>query len=172
MTGLERNSDIVIMAAYAPLLVRVDPGGMQWETDLIGYDAMRSYGSPAYYAQVMFARHLGNETPASKLDGAGIDPANPKFFYSVTRDSAKKRIYLKLVNASSAPQPLDLDIAGAKLAETATLVTLKANSTQETNSIDHPTQIAPVESPLHGVANHLRLTVPGYAIQVIQLDEK
>ena len=55
MTGMERNSDIVIMAAYAPLLVRVDPGGMQWETDLIGYNAMKSYGSPAYYAQVLFA---------------------------------------------------------------------------------------------------------------------
>jgi alpha-N-arabinofuranosidase len=25
---------------------------MQWETDLIGYDAMHSYGSPSYYAQV------------------------------------------------------------------------------------------------------------------------
>ena len=42
------------MAAYAPLFVHVDPGGMQWETDLIGYNAMKSYGSPAYYAQVMF----------------------------------------------------------------------------------------------------------------------
>ena len=48
MTGMERNSDIVVMAAYAPLLVRVDPGGMQWETDLIGYNAMSSYGSPSY----------------------------------------------------------------------------------------------------------------------------
>ena len=27
MTGLERNSDIVIMASYAPLLVNVNPGG-------------------------------------------------------------------------------------------------------------------------------------------------
>ena len=55
MTGLERNSDLIVMASYAPLFVNVDPGGMQWETDLIGYDAMKSYGSPSYYAQVMFA---------------------------------------------------------------------------------------------------------------------
>jgi alpha-N-arabinofuranosidase len=120
----------------------------------------------------MFAKFLGDQMLASKLEGAGLYAANPKFFYSITRDSAKKRLYLKLVNASSAPQPLDLDIAGAKLAETGTLVTLKANSTQETNSIDHPTQIVPFESPLHSVANHLHLTVPGYAIQVVQLDEK
>src|SRR5271170_4890153 len=61
MTGLERNSDIVIMASYAPLLVNVNPGGMQWETDLIGYDAMKSYGSPSYYAQVMFSKYLGDQ---------------------------------------------------------------------------------------------------------------
>jgi alpha-L-arabinofuranosidase len=172
MTGMERNSDIVIMAAYAPLLVRVDPGGMQWETDLIGYDAMHSYGSPSYYAQVLFSKYLGDHTLASKLEGAGIDPANPKFFYSITRDAAKKRVYLKLVNASSEAQPIEIEIAGAKLAETATLVSLSAHSTQATNSIDHPTEIVPVESTLRGVSNHLHHTLPAYAIQVIQLDEQ
>jgi alpha-N-arabinofuranosidase len=50
MTGLERNSDIIVVASYAPLLVSVSPGAMQWDTDLIGYDALRSYGSPGYYA--------------------------------------------------------------------------------------------------------------------------
>jgi alpha-N-arabinofuranosidase len=172
MTGLERNSDIVIMASYAPLLVNVSPGGMQWESDLIGYDAMRSYGSPSYYAQVLFAKYLGDHTLASKLESAGIDAANPKFFYSITRDSAKKRLYLKLVNASSEAQPVEVEIAGAKLAESATLVTLSAHSTQATNSIDHPTEIVPVETALHGVSNHLHHTLPAYAIQVIELDEQ
>jgi len=172
MTGMERNSDIVVMAAYAPLLVNVNPGGMQWESDLIGYDAMRSYGSPSYYAQVMFSKYLGDQTLGSRLEGAGMQSENPKLFYSVTRDSVKKRLYLKLVNASSDAQPLDIDLPGAKLAETGTLVTLSARSTQATNSIDHPTEIVPMESPLHGASNHLHHTLPGYAIQVIQLDEQ
>ena len=30
---------------------------MQWSTDLIGYDALTSYGSPSYYAQKMFSTH-------------------------------------------------------------------------------------------------------------------
>jgi alpha-N-arabinofuranosidase len=47
MTGMERNSDIVVMASYAPLLVNVNPGGMQWETDLIGYDACAATARPA-----------------------------------------------------------------------------------------------------------------------------
>ena len=71
MTGLERNSDLVVMSAYAPLFVNVNPGGMQWSTDLIGYDALNSYGSPAYYAQVMFASCLGDQTMQSEVSGAG-----------------------------------------------------------------------------------------------------
>ena len=55
MTGMERNSDLVIMESYAPLFVNVNKGAMQWPTDLIGFDAMGSYGSPAYYAQQMFS---------------------------------------------------------------------------------------------------------------------
>lgn len=60
MIGMERNSDLVLMHAYAPLFVNVNPGGMQWMTDLIGYNTLTSYGSPAYYAQVMFSQNLGN----------------------------------------------------------------------------------------------------------------
>ena len=167
MTGLERNSDIIVMASYAPLLVNVDPGGMQWETDLIGYNAMKSYGSPAYYAQVLFASYLGDHTLGSKLEGAG-----PKLFYSITGSAAKKKLHLKLVNASSDPQPLDIDLEGAKLAATAKLVGLQAHDTQETNSIDSPERIVPVETALHNVSSHLHHTIPGYAIQVIEFDEQ
>ena len=66
MTGMERNSDIVLMASYAPLFVNVSRpsrgagGSMQWPTDLIGYDALTSYGSPSYYAQQMFSTHHGD----------------------------------------------------------------------------------------------------------------
>jgi len=165
MTGLERNSDIVVMAAYAPLLVNVNPGGMQWETDLIGYDTMKSYGSPAYYAQVMFASHLGDHTVASKLENAG-----PKLFYSVSTDTAKKRLFLKLVNGSSAPQTLAIDLAGAMVASTAKLTTLSAHSTQATNSIDAPRTIVPVESALPGVSAKFSHSIPGLSIEVIELE--
>ena len=106
MTGLERNSDLVVMAAYAPLFVNVNPGGMQWSTDLIGYDALNSYGSPAYHAQVIFASCLGDHTPESSLSGAG-----EKVFYSVTA-TAKSRVCMKLVNAASTAQPVTISLKG------------------------------------------------------------
>ena len=167
MTGMERNSDIIIMSAYAPLLVNVNPGGMQWETDLIGYDTMKSYGSPSYYAQVLFAEYLGDHTLSAKLEGAG-----PKLFYSITKNTAKKQLYLKLVNGSSDPQTLTIDLPGAKVAATARVVSLTARSMQATNTIDNPTHIVPVKSTLTNVSSSIRHTVPGYAIEVIQFDEQ
>jgi alpha-N-arabinofuranosidase len=167
MTGLERNSDLVVMASYAPLLVNVNPGGMQWETDLIGYDTVKSYGSPAYYAQVMFGSYLGDHTLASH-----IDVASPKLFYSITASGAKKRLYLKLVNGASVPQPLDIEITGAKLAPAAKLVTLSAHDTQATNTIDHPDQIVPVHGTLHNVSDHVHHVMPAYSIEVIEFEQQ
>jgi alpha-N-arabinofuranosidase len=61
MAGLERNADVVMMHCYAPLFVNVNPGAMQWTSDLLGYDTMTAYGSPAYWAQHMFANHVGDQ---------------------------------------------------------------------------------------------------------------
>jgi alpha-N-arabinofuranosidase len=60
MAGLERNADLVMMHCYAPLFVNVNPGAMQWATDLIGYNTLTAYGSPAYWAQHLFANHTGD----------------------------------------------------------------------------------------------------------------
>lgn len=57
LMGLERNADLVRMQCYAPLLANVNPKAWQWPTNLLGYDAMSAFGSPSYYAQVMFAQN-------------------------------------------------------------------------------------------------------------------
>jgi alpha-L-arabinofuranosidase len=73
--GLEKNSDAVVMECYAPLLVNVSPAdpekgyprAWQWNTNLIGYDALRSFGSASYYAQVMLAQNQGDAVLPAKL---------------------------------------------------------------------------------------------------------
>jgi alpha-N-arabinofuranosidase len=165
MTGMERNSDLIVLSSYAPLLVNVNPGGMQWQSDLIGYNAASSYGSPSYYAQAMFASHIGTEILTSDLQGAG-----DRFFYSVTRDAAKGIIYLKLVNASSSPQSLKISLDGAKSVKpTAKSILLHGATTAETNSIADPKRVVPVESTINGVAREFTRTVPGYSVEVLEL---
>jgi alpha-N-arabinofuranosidase len=166
MTGLERNSDIVVMASYAPLFVNVNPGGMQWPSDLIGYDALNSYGSPSYYAQVMFSTHLGDQILGSKLD-----TTNPRLFESVTYDSKTRRLHLKLVNASSMPQPVEIKLNGAThVSDKASVTTLSGKTTQETNSITEPTRIVPVVSSILNAGAAFTHTLPRYSIQVLDLD--
>jgi alpha-N-arabinofuranosidase len=168
MTGMERNSDLIVLSSYAPLLVNVNPAGMQWPSDLIGYNASLSYGSPSYYAQAMFASHVGSEILTSDLQGAG-----DRLFYSVTSDAAKGVIYLKLVNASSAPQPLKVAIDGANsIKPSAKMIRLSAATTAETNSIADPTRVVPVESTVNGVGKEFTRTLPGYSIEVLELSVK
>ncbi len=163
MTGMERNSDLILMASYAPLLVNVNPGGMQWSSDLIGYDALGSYGSPSYWAQVMFASHLGDHTVRSAATGTG-----DRFFWSATTSAGDKLLYLKLVNASDTALPLTLDLKGVR-AGAAQVQTLQAESNWATNTILDPEHITPHASTMHvqpGAAQH---TLPARTIEVLAL---
>ena len=58
MVGMERNSDVVAMASYAPLFVNVNHRG--WNPDLIDFDSSLVYGIPSYHVQKMFSEHRGD----------------------------------------------------------------------------------------------------------------
>jgi alpha-L-arabinofuranosidase len=58
MTGMERNSDVVIMASYAPLFCNANH--KRWPVNLINYDSRRVFGIPSYYVQQMFAQNRGD----------------------------------------------------------------------------------------------------------------
>jgi alpha-N-arabinofuranosidase len=146
-------------------LVNVNPGGMQWSTDLIGYDALNSYGSPAYYAQVMFSSCLGDHTVESSLSGGG-----DKVFYSVTA-SANSKVCLKLVNAASTDQPIAITLSGlGGGTHPALLSSLKANTNWATNTITLPDQIVPVRSNVAVQGERLEHVLPARSIQVLEID--
>jgi alpha-N-arabinofuranosidase len=164
MTSMERNSDLIVMASYAPLLVNVSPGGMQWPTDLIGFNAGTTYVSPSYWAQCLFAEHLGDGTAQSAITGE-----NKRFFYSSTVSSKEKVLHLKLVNAASVSQPLSIDVAGASGVRSAKVISLHGATFEATNSIDHPEAIHPVRSTVSVRDGKWVHTVPAYTIEVIDL---
>jgi alpha-L-arabinofuranosidase len=59
MTGMERNSDIVLLASYAPLFQNVNFNN--WRPDLIYYDNARVFGTPSCYVQRLFSRNRGEQ---------------------------------------------------------------------------------------------------------------
>jgi alpha-N-arabinofuranosidase len=165
MTEMEKNADLVIMHCYAPLLVNVNPGARQWRPNLIGYDALRVYGSPSYHAIKLFSTHLGDEI----LKAAATDT---DVLVSVTRESTSGTIYAKLVNPGDAGVPVRIDVNGAKsLASAATAMTIAADP-QATNAIDAPETVVPVTSTVSGVRSGFTYTVPAHAIVVLTLPAK
>jgi alpha-N-arabinofuranosidase len=189
MTGMERNSDLVIMSCYAPLFVNVNPGGMQWRTDLIGYDTLTSYGSPAYHAQKIFSLNHGDvvlpvvsenlptrewQAPAGR--GGGQTPAPrqvPTLFFNATRDSKTGRVFLKVVNSAGTAQTVRVEINGAaSVASAGEAVVMSASAPEDTNSITEPTKLAPVTSKIDGLGANFTRAFPPYSITVLRMSSK
>ncbi len=76
MTGLERNGDIVKMAAYAPLFGNLT--ATHWSPDLIWFNNRLCTGSISYYVQKIFSVNQGKTLLDSTLDGALIEQENLK----------------------------------------------------------------------------------------------
>lgn len=75
MTGMERNSDVVAMAAYAPLFCNANH--KRWPVNLINFDSTRWFGIPSYYVQKLFSEHRGDVTLPTKVEVGTIEEKPP-----------------------------------------------------------------------------------------------
>ncbi|CAN5451890.1 hypothetical protein BH10BAC2_BH10BAC2_33860 [soil metagenome] len=191
MTGMERNSDLIIMSCYAPLFVNVSKDSAtgkrawQWDSDLIGYDALNSYGSPSYYVQKLFNHYLGNKIvpatsenipvqnkPLSKKDSTdGIKVTTvPTVFYAATMNDTTRTIYLKIVNASAKKQTIKINLNGNdKIEQEATMVVIKSNKPDDTNTISDRENILPVTSTIKGVKTSFTKVFEPYSVNILEL---
>lgn len=76
MTGLERNGDIVEMAAYAPLFSSTV--ARHWAPNLIWFDNDTAMGSIDYYVQKLFSVNQGSAVLNHTLDGAKVEQEDLK----------------------------------------------------------------------------------------------
>jgi len=191
MTGMERNSDLIIMSCYAPLFVNVSKDSAtgkkawQWDSDLIGYDALNSYGSPSYYVQKLFSHYLGNKIvpvtvanipmqkmPLSKKDSSeGKAPKSvPTIFYSATMNDTTGTVYLKIVNTTANKQAVKINLNGiSKVAPEATLVAVKGNKADETNNITDKERIIPVSETIKGIKKSFSKTLDPYSVSIFEI---
>lgn len=194
MTGMERNSDLIIMSCYAPLFVNVNtqtataPKAWQWDSDLIGYNALSSYGSPSYYVQKLFSQYLGNKIvpitgenipeqnrPLSRRDS--IEKTTPKpvptIFYSASKDAKTGIVYLKLVNTAGKEQPVQIDLSGiTSVGADATAIVIKGDNPEDTNSITNQVKIIPTTTILRGLKQNFEYKLPIYSVTILQLTTK
>lgn len=162
MAAMERNSDLILMQCYAPLLVNVNPGARQWRPDLIGYDAIASFGSPSYYAIQMFSRNLGDEILNTSSTDTTIQGC-------ATRDSKTGEIFVKLVNPGSSAQQLNIELNGVTaLASKGTAITLTGNL-DDINTLDQPKKVVPTAKSLTDLKPNFTCTLPPRSLVVLKL---
>ena len=99
LTGCERNSDVVMMTSYAPLLSHVTAHG--WEQNLIEFNPAHVQPSVNYEAERLFSTNYGSFAYACVVD----DDADGCVFASATgsdgsddSDGEGARRFVKLVN--------------------------------------------------------------------------
>lgn len=167
MTGLERNTDVVVMASYAPLLAHVD--GWQWTPDLIWFDNLRSYGTPNYYVQKLYANNKGTAV-VPMLKGSQVISGQDSVYASTVVDAAAGELVIKLVNTAATVKPVTVAVQGIKsIAANGRLITLRSNDLQGLNSLDQPTSISPEEKNIDIKGKTIRTDIAPWSFYVIRV---
>jgi alpha-N-arabinofuranosidase len=170
MTGLERNAEVVTMCSYAPLLAHVD--AWQWTPDLIWFDNLKSYGTPNYYVQKLFAVNRGTHV-VPLLQNNEVVAGRDSLYATACIDKNTNELILKMVNASSAEKKPVLELTGIKKFDPKTNVTvLKADQLDSKNSIESATAVSPSENILELIGKKPVITLAPYSLQVLRIKLK
>ncbi|KAI0264655.1 glycoside hydrolase family 51 protein [Gloeopeniophorella convolvens] len=177
MTGLERNSDIVFTASYAPLMVvghtlypnaasvigtpfrSIELGHKLFSPNLLVFDADSVIRPTSYYMQQLFSLNRGNEYLPSTLP-----TRNGSLFWSVTRRNSSAAFIIKIANTIETPAPMSFSLPSqAQSPGTAQVLSGSRNST---NSPDVPNNVVPKTSNIT-IGQQFNYTAPGFSVNVL-----
>ncbi|KAJ5651778.1 Arabinosidase A [Penicillium longicatenatum] len=157
MIGMERNSDLIKMASYAPLLQLTN--STQWTPNLIPFTQSPNVviETTSYYVQQMFASNLGDTVKKVTSDSA-FGPV-----YWVASSANDSSYFVKLANYGSDTQDLSVTIDGMT---TAKLTVVGDDDANASNTVDE-TPVAPVESTLTASDGTFTFTMPAWSVAVL-----
>lgn len=161
MTGLERNGDVVRMASYAPLFANAD--AWQWTPDAIWFDNLRSYGTPNYYVQSLFANNTGTRIiPVNSQAQDGL-------YTSAVLNEPTHEIIVKAVNFGASARPVEIVVKGIKAGGRAKSITLTSSSLDSENSFEHPTKVAPEHASIDLQSGTLAVGLKANSVNVYRI---
>jgi alpha-L-arabinofuranosidase len=168
MSGLERNASVVRMASYAPLFANAQ--AWQWTPDLIWVNSLQCFGTPSYYAQMLFSRNRGSvEVPVS-YDASPAGGAGLSFFVCAARDDAAGEIIIKAVNASPKPLEAAVELEGVTtVSPTAQAIVLASARLDDQNSFEEPAKVSPKRSTLEDAGPQFNYGFQPYSLTVVRI---
>ena len=171
MTGLERNSDVVIMAAYAPLFNR--PGWSQWTPDLIWFDNTRVYGTPSYHVQKLFNENLGDVVIPSKLTDENLEVIGYWFkslYHVCEYDHETENLIIKIVNPWPEEKEVRVEIGEPlEIEGQAEVILMTSDSVFDENTFQNPNKVLPKKYDLSGLSNKFTFTFAENSITILRL---
>jgi len=172
MTSLEKNSDIVIMASYAPLFNRINMS--QWVPDLIWFDSIRVFGTPNYYVQKIFSENRGDVVLSSSLSNELLTLIGYKFkslYHVCSLDKESQEIIIKVVNPWPENREVKIDIKGAQLKGIAKVVEISSKDPLDENYFDN-IKVFPKELQVSNLTNPFLYIFKGYSITILRIKIK
>ncbi|TFV49576.1 alpha-L-arabinofuranosidase C-terminal domain-containing protein [Blastococcus sp. TF02A_35] len=161
LTGVERNSDVVAMTSYAPLLELVEHE--QWAHNLLDFSPLHVLPTANYLVQQAFAASLGERV-------APVEGALPGGVHaSATSDDGTA--YVKLVNVGEQPRRLDLGVEGAGTGPArGSRIAAPPDAVNRLGFTGGPqVQVAPGPVEAAVEAGHLDLTLPPHSVTVLRV---
>ena len=135
LTGIERNSDLVEMCCYAPLLAR--DAMVDWTPNLIWFNEKDVLLTPSYHIQKMFSETLGDQV-------IGVDFSMENVFYVVTR--TENEIQIKIVNVSDQEKEIEFIINGQS--DFKAKMKYLTGDRNHANSFVKPEKVSPAETEI------------------------
>ncbi|KAJ3784620.1 arabinofuranosidase [Lentinula aff. detonsa] len=161
MIGLERNSDIVFAASYAPLLNHVVDS--QWTPNLVSFDSGNVYPSTSYYVQQLFSLNRGDEyLPSTLPDASGTT------FWSVVRRTSvtPNEIIIKVVNTVGTASNVTFQLPFP--VEDSATVQLLIGAETDSNTPNAPNTVSPQTSTIT-VDQTFAYNAPGFSVSALTL---
>jgi len=169
MTGMERNSDVVEMATYAPLLAHAE--GWQWRPDLIWFDNRRVVRTCSYMVQQLYGQYTGDE----ELNVSGPVETIDSLYVCASRHSQRGELYIKMVNVADEPCAVNLELKGRRRDyakwHPSRLVTLQSNELEAENTINDPNRVQLKEVPMESALPD-SVMLPPRSVNVLILSTK
>ena len=130
-TSLERNSDMVVMAAYAPLFCK--KGFNKWNSNLIWFDNHGLWRSTNYYYQKLFS--VAGDRAFEMSPAMEGSVADTTVFMSPTIDTETGEVFIKFVNSECANKVVTVN-TGNKTVYEATVEFISSHDTSVKNQRD------------------------------------
>ena len=130
-TGLERNSDMVVMAAYAPLFCK--KGYNKWNSNLIWFDNRGMWRTSNYYYQKLFSKAGDRAFLMSDVMNGNV--ADTTVYTSPTINTSTGEIYIKFVNSEAANKRITVN-TGSGICYKAAVEFISSHDTSVKNQKD------------------------------------